>query len=80
MRIVVLALFAIVVTIGCGSVGSTKIIRNGEAWFSTSCGQMSDCYDEASRVCPGSYKEDKEASRPHELLFTCTSGPVHFHR
>ena len=79
MRVVALALFAVVATTGCeGGVPSSKVVRNGETWFSVSCGRMSACYDEATRVCPGTYKEDKEAARPHELLFTCTSGKVHW--
>ncbi len=43
-----------------------------------SCRHMSKCYDEANDVCPGGYKEDKDAARPRELLFTCTSGKVNW--
>ena len=62
-----------------GPEGVTKILRaNNEVWFVAKCGPMSLCYDRASEVCPGGYKEDQAASRAHEVVFTCTKGNVNW--
>ncbi len=74
-----LVAIVVIATAGCSTTGGAqKIVRHGEQWFSTTCGRMAACYNEASDVCPGGYKEDTEEKRPHELLFTCTSGKVNW--
>lgn len=83
MRYVAFATLVLVSILGCeGTSGSLlntrKIVRKGEAWFSTKCGRISDCYEIAEKICPGGYKEDRDASREKELIFTCTAGNVNW--